>query len=64
VSCSNFAKTILFNEFIKRNLFQIKNGEDEFGWTVVVNIQKKSNQSKVSTYSLYLGTYYSGTSEN
>lgn len=27
-------------------LVKIKNGNDDFGWTVVVNIQKKSNQSK------------------
>ncbi|VDI66414.1 ATP-dependent RNA helicase DOB1 [Mytilus galloprovincialis] len=27
-------------------LVKIKNGEDDFGWTVVVNIQKKANQTK------------------
>lgn len=27
-------------------LVKVKNGKDEFGWTVVVNIQKKSDQSK------------------
>lgn len=28
--------------------FQVKNGEDDFGWGAVVNVQKKANQSKVS----------------
>ena len=27
---------------------QVKNGEDDFGWGMVVNFQKKANQSKVS----------------
>ena len=30
----------------------MKNGEDDFGWGMVVNFQKKANQSKVS-----VGTY-------
>ncbi|WAR23229.1 MTREX-like protein [Mya arenaria] len=29
-------------------LVHVKNGEDDFGWTMVVNFQKKANQSKTS----------------
>lgn len=29
-------------------LGQVKNGEEDFGWGMVVNFQKKANQSDVS----------------